>query len=135
MTDEVKARFGGHDLVFKLPREKLPLFENSVGKPAQLLLRNLSAGLSTVNDIATVLEASAPRGWGNRGGISIVGMNAALTRGLGAVPLSKVEQVLRDNPPMKYAVLAQGVLAAALHGLPINVAVFDENEEVDDDAA
>lgn len=132
LTNEVKARFGGHDLVFKLPREKLPLFENSVGRPAQVILRDLTNGFATVNDIITVLESSAPRGWGNRGGVAIVGLNAALTRGLGTAPPSKVEQVLRDNPPMRYSILAQGILAAALHGLPEDVATFDENE-VDDE--
>lgn len=133
-VDRVRAVFGGENLVFRLPRERLTMFEHFTGKSVALLHQQLTGGFATISDILSVLEASAPHGWGNRGSMNIAGFGAAgLMRGLSAGPASKVEQVLRDNPPMRYLILAQGVLTAALFGLPEEVAKFDESEEPTDE--
>ena len=132
-TNKVTAKFGGEDLTFELARSTLQTFEFVIGEPAQNLLERIGTRYVTVKDVRSVLEYAAPEGYGR----SLPDRHDAITlqmwkiRSELAGPSDTfVAQVLVDNPPMKYAVLARGILTAALHGLPEDAAHFDEDEEL-----
>jgi len=143
-VDRVTAKFGGREnLNFQIERELLPHFEIMIEEPAQHRLRRLVTGAATVNDIREVLEFAAPKGLGrdvprpdksSGGAHDILKMRLTLER-MRPVSETFVAKVLKESPPLKYAVLAQGVLAAALLGIPEEASHFDEDEEANEDAA
>ncbi len=136
-TDRVSAKFGGRDgLTFVIPRDAIPNFELIIGEPAQARLRRIAAGHATVKEIRQVVEYAAPKGMGKT--IPENAFDIEMLRTLDQVrgPASTfVGETFEQNPPLKYAVLAQGILAAALYGIPTGAAHFDEDEEDADDAA
>jgi hypothetical protein len=139
-VDHVTARFGGRDgLVFGIAREDIPMFETMINEPAQARLARISAGHARVNEIAEVIEYAAPKGLGKaipKAG-SADAMTVHMKKMLDAhrpAPKTLVSETFAANPPLKYAVLAQGILAAALYGLPEDAATFNEDEEADDAA-
>lgn len=151
-TDEVKARFGGRDLVFKIERTDMVAFERAINRPVIFILDQMNAGRWTAHDVEFILNWAAPEGLSTKpargdeldmfGPDSIAAMKEYLTRRQqaargekpGAPKLTFVEAVLAENGHGKYAVLAQAILGAALFGLPEDGASFSD-EEADDDAA
>lgn len=136
--DRVTAKFGGRELTFALERELIPYFELAIGEPAQVRLNKIISGFAKVREIIDVIECAAPKGLGTEisvGAASVfdVDMRRTLAQIRGH-PKTFVSDVLAKNPPLKYSVLAQGILAAALHGIPAEAAHFDEDEESDDAA-
>lgn len=136
--DRVTARFGGRDgLVFVVERETLPNFELAIGEPAQARLRRIASGHATVKEIRQVVEYAAPKGLGRA--IPEKSFDIEMLRTLEQVrkpARTFVGDTFEQNPPLKYAVLAQGILAAALYGIPVGADRFDEDEEdAADDAA
>lgn len=131
--DRVSAKFGGRKLEFCIPREKLSAFEALTNEPAQTRLAKLLSGSATINDIQEVLEYAAPEGFGRKlpegRNAAILHMRFDIERMSGRTKPNFVSTVFAEQPPMKYAVLAQGILAAALHGIPETAANFDEDEE------
>lgn len=131
----IKAKFGGRDLVFELDRSKLPEIEIMLGEPAQRRLARITAFMATVEEIREVLDYAAPAGLGREVPKRQEAMYREMTRTIEAIrgkPRTFIGDVLSSNPPLKYSVLAQGVLAAALHGLPPDAAEFNEDEESED---
>lgn len=138
-TDRVTAKFGGRELTFAIPRELLPFFELMIKEAAQVRLSKIIHGFATTAEIREVLEYAAPKGLGreipvDHGAAEMVRMRFQL-EALRPPKKTFVSETMAKNGPMKYAVLAQGILAAALHGLPESAAHFDEDEEADDNAA
>lgn len=138
-TDRVTAKFGGRDMTFVLERELLQFFEAAIGEAAQVRLSKIIHGFATTKEIREVVEYAAPEALGRKvpvsaGGVEVVKMRFALDA-IRPERRTWVAGVFDKNGPMKYAVLAQGILAAALHGLPESAAHFDEDEEADDAAA
>lgn len=135
-VDEVRARFGGRDLVFKIPRAHVSGFEAAIGEPAHLRMQRISVGRNNIGEIREVLEYAAPEGYGKRiPTTESAVMRASMWRSMDKSLLRTsakpnfVEQTLNMNPPARYAVLAQGIIAACLYGIPEDAATFDENEE------
>lgn len=133
-TDRVTAKFGGRDLVFALDRGDLQGFEVAIGEPAQIRLNRLLGSRATIKDIREVLEFAAPPGLGRKVPTDQAQLMAIeFTRNFDihkSRPKTFVSGVLASHPPLRYAVLAQGILAAALHGIPVSAATFDEDEEI-----
>jgi len=132
----VKARFGGAERVFKIPRDKLENFELAIGEPAQVRFRRLVTGTATAEQVREVLELSAPRGLGQKLPESKVeadtaAMWLALKRSAMAHVGSDsfVAKAIAQKPPARFGLLAQGVLAACLYGLPAEAAFFDEDDD------
>lgn len=139
--DHVSAHFGGQDMVFKIPRDRLEGFEAAIGQPAQSRLARIIANTASAAEIREVLEYAAPHGMGRGIPMTLAQITSA-TMWRGHDPSiikghrdSFVAKTLKANPPARYAVLAQGVIAACLYGLPASAASFDEREEASDDAA
>lgn len=132
-TDRVTAKFGGRELEFCIPREKLPAFEACMRQPAQRVLAEIIGGHANITLIQRVIEYAAPSGIGRTlpgaGDLSFHPMRMEIEAMSGRTKSNFVTEVFKTNPPMKYAVLAQGILAAALHGIPEDAARFDEDEE------
>ncbi len=134
-VDRVTAKFGGKDVIFAINRAELQGFEVAIGEPAQIRLNRLSSGRATIRDIREVLEYAAPPGYGRKIPTDHAQLMAIeLARSFNTHkkrPKTFVSDVLTSNPPLRYAVLAQGTLAAALHGIPETASHFDEDEEAD----
>lgn len=132
-VDRVTAKFGGRDITFVIERELIPFFEQAIGEPAQLRLNRIAAGQATVRDIMSVVSYAAPKGLGAQIPVgSTDAMMAQMRRTLDELkkpPKTFVSETFAKYPPLKYAVLAQGILAAALYGIPREAAHFDEDEE------
>lgn len=140
-ADAVTAHFGGRDLAFKLDRDNLPYIEDYLGEPLQVRWRKIMAGDARVAEVQEVVELAAPAGLGIKQPKDEMDVfRIKMTRMGGAIPRagrtrSWVGKVFADKPPARYAVLAQGIIAACLTGIPPEAAHFDEREEAADDAA
>lgn len=102
------------------------------GEPAQRRLARITAHMATIEEIREVLDYAAPARLGRSVPERKEAIHREMTRALEAIrgmPRTFVGDVLAANPPLKYSILAQGVLAAALHGLPPDAAEFNEDEE------
>lgn len=133
-TDRIAARFGGKDLTFSINRADLVRFEAAIEEPAQRRLDRIIGGFATISEIIEVIDYAGPPGYGRpipSGAVDIMRVRLHRQGRIGG-DQSFSARVLRENPPAKYAVLAQGILAAALHGLPEDAATFDENEADND---
>jgi hypothetical protein len=129
--DHVNARFGGRDLTFKLDRDKIPFIEDFLGEPLAVRWRKILAGDARVAEVQQVVELAAPSGLGIRQPANEIDV-FRIRPGMLRKP-TWVAKVFADNPPARYAVLAQAVIAAALTGIPIEAANFDESAEEGDD--
>lgn len=143
--DHIKARFGGRDLVFKIPRDHLAGFEAGIGEPAAIRFRRLVAGGASFQDVRKVLEYAAPAGLGRpipQNDMDVMReqlFNSAHPATFAPISdqASFVAKTLAANPPAKYALLAQVVIAACLYGVPEDAGGFDEDEveqEIDSNA-
>lgn len=133
-TDRVSAKFGGEALTFVIERGSLSSFEQAIDETAQNRLTRIAQGVASIKDIRQVLEFAAPEGRGRSLPLKSSDMlSLQLRRAMEEFRPPKenfVSKTLATNPPLKYAVLAQGILAAALHGIPVEAAHFDEDEEI-----
>ncbi|QIX20213.1 hypothetical protein [Agrobacterium pusense] len=134
-THKIEAKFGGQELVFELPRSDLDIVEAMIGETLNARLQRIVHGVASVADVTEILELAAPFGKGSpickRSDMGFIAMKRSL-RTLKPQAQTFVAKTLIEHGPMKYAVLAQGVIAAALFGVPEAAAKFDENEEADD---
>lgn len=134
-THQITAKFGGQDLVFELPRSDLDIVEAMIGETLNARFQRIVHGVASVSDVTEILEIAAPVGKGQnickRSEMSHIAIRKSLSQ-MKPRPQTFVAKTLIENGPMKYAVLAQGVIAAALFGVPAAAANFDENEESDD---
>ncbi|MBN9468989.1 MAG: hypothetical protein J0J10_09480 [Bosea sp.] len=141
-ADAVTAHFGGRDLIFKLDRDKIPYIEDHLGEPLQVRWRKIMAGTARVAEVQEVVELAAPAGLGiKQPKDDIEVFRIKMARMGGAIPQSGrtrtwVGKVFAENPPARYAVLAQGIIAACLTGIPPGPAAhFDEREKADEEPA
>jgi hypothetical protein len=134
-TDEIKARFGGRDLVFKIPRDQLEGFEIAIGEPAAVRFRRIVAGMASAEQVREVIEYAAPTGLGQPIPQSKIDADGARmirlmrSNSSAAAPRTFVSNALSSRPPARYALLAQAVIAACIYGLPAEAAVFDEDDD------
>ncbi len=152
-TDEVKARFGGRDLVFKIERFDLISFERAINRPVIALFEQFGAGRWTAHDVQFILNWSAPYGLAEKprrqDQIDVHSPNAVaamkeylatrqqIVRGEKPAekPATFVEATVQANGIGRYVSLAHAVLAAALYGIPEDAGQWsDEEEAVDDEA-
>ncbi|MCZ7977422.1 hypothetical protein O9X80_23255 [Agrobacterium salinitolerans] len=133
-THKIEAKFGGQELVFELPRSDLDIVEAMIDETLNARLQRIVHGVASVADVTEILEMAAPPGKGSpifkRSDMSHIAIKRSLAK-LKPLPQTFVAKTLIENGPMKYAVLAQGVIAAALFGVPESASTFDENEEAD----
>lgn len=110
-VDYINARFNGADVRFHLKRERLAAFEGLTGS-AFALMRRITGGTWTVEDIRTVLRFSYPNGFGQLSDNTPIG------------------RAIKKHGAATYAPLCAMVLTAALAGLPEASANFsDEDDE------
>ena len=129
--DHVTAHFGGRDLTFKLDRDRIPFIESFLGEPLQVRWRKIMEGVARTVEVMQVVELAAPSGLGinqPKDEIDVFRIRPIMRN-----HRSWVGKVFADKPPARYAILAQGIIAAALTGIPAEAAHFDEREEPADD--
>lgn len=132
-TDHVTARFGGRDLTFKLDRSKIPYIESFLGEPLQVRWRKIMEGVARTAEVQQVVELAAPNGLGIKQPKDEMDVFRIRVPMFSRGPSTWVGKVFADNPPARYSILAQGIIAAALTGIPAEAAHFDETEEPADD--
>ncbi|MFI5410148.1 hypothetical protein [Kaistia sp. UC242_56] len=132
MTGSVLATFGGQEMRFAIAREDLVALEMAIGLPAYTIFTKFAGGLWSVTDLCTVLNFAAmsasdkaPHRQTAAVGFNSYVLDRALGRGCGP---SRIDRVLLDNAPARYAALALKILEASLFGLAPDDAVFDEND-------
>lgn len=138
-VDFVTAHFGGRDLTFKLDRDRIPYIEDYIGEPLQVRWRKIIAGTARVAEVQEIIELAAPAGLGIKQPKDDLDVFRVKMTRMGGAPKPArdrtwVGKVFADRPPARYAVLAQGIIAACLTGIPPEAAHFDEREEADDAA-
>lgn len=129
--DHVTAHFGGRDLTFKLDRDRIPFIESFLGEPLQVRWRKIMEGVARTAEVMQVVELAAPSGLGinqPKDEIDVFRIRPIMRK-----HRSWVGKVFADKPPARCAILAQGIIAAALTGIPAEAAHFDEREEPADD--
>lgn len=131
--DHVNARFGGRDLTFKLDRDKIPFIEDFLGEPLAVRWRKILAGDARVAEVQQVVELAAPAGLGIKQPADAVDVFRIRPSMMLKGQRTWVAKVFADKPPARYAILAQGIIAAALTGIPAEAAHFDERDEADAD--
>lgn len=137
-VDRVNAQFGGRDVVFRIDREAIDVFEAFVGVGAFELFKRLAGGEWRIADVKDVLRfalLSKTRIDHLRTMIAmpVSASYGQLAQGSPLLRLSvgdneQVNDVLARNPVAPYAMLAQGILAAVLFGLEEEEALFRESE-------
>lgn len=128
-TDAITARFNGHDVTFRIPRDYLPHFEAAHGS-AYALYRKIVAGAWSVAEIAAVLrfasgellptKSEAPEHFAMR---ARLGEAARGEKGGDAVA-----SAFAARGPATYAPLAAAVLMAALMGVDEAEARFSDED-------
>lgn len=131
--DRVTAHFGGRDLTFKLDRDRIPYIESFLGEPLQVRWRKIMEGVARTAEVMQVVELAAPSGLGIKQPKDEMDVFRIRTPMFSRGPSTWVGKVFADKPPARYAILAQGIIAAALTGIPAEAAHFDEREEPADD--
>lgn len=132
-VDYVTAKFGGRDLRFKLDRDKIPYIEDYLGEPLQVRWRKIMAGDARVAEVQQIVELAAPSGLGIKQPADAVDVFRIRPSMMLKGQRTWVAKVFADKPPARYAILAQGIIAAALTGIPEGAAHFSEDEEQADD--
>jgi len=133
MTGSVVATFGGQETRFAIAREDLAAFEMAIGLPAYTIFTKFAGGLWSVTDLRTVLNFAAmsstekaPHRATAQAGFNSYLLDLNLRRGCGP---SRVDRVLLDNAPARYAPLALKILEASLFGLDPVDAIFNEGDQ------
>lgn len=129
--DHVTAHFGGRDLTFKLDRERIPYIEEYLGEALQVRWRKIMSGDARQIEVMQIVELAAPAGLGVKqpaSDIDVFRLKLTMLR-----KPTWVAKVFAENPPARYAVLAQGIIAACLTGIPPDAAHFDERATDDDE--
>lgn len=133
LVNHIDAKFGGDYIRFDL-RDELVALEHSLNGGAYACLNRLVGGQWVLRDVQLVLSAAIPErhsGINPRSSVaSIRRMNRSM-KSLG-LPMQVFDSpfvldVLKKNPPARYAVLAMKIVEAALFGIAEDQASFDEN--------
>lgn len=134
LVNYIDAKFGREYIRFDL-RDELVALEHSLASGAYACLNRLVSGEWVLRDVQLVLSAAIPE---RHSGIDPRSAEAGFRRvsrsmkSLG-MPLRVLDspfvlEVLKKNPPARYAVLAMKIVEAALFGIAEEQAFFDENE-------
>lgn len=131
--DQVAAKFGGKQMIFKINRQDLPAFEAYNGIPAYDLFTRITAGRWTIENIKSVLKfASLPEKKLRELRQYSTTFKLMQTHQYGSLDSffkengSHVNATFARNPPAQYAALAQSILAAVLFGIGAEDATFEE---------
>lgn len=134
LVNHIDAKFGGEYIRFDL-RDEMVALEVSLAGGAYACLNRLVSGEWVLRDVQLVLSAAIPE---RHSGINPRSPEASIRRmnrsmkslgfASGVFDSPFVLEVLKKNPPARYAVLAMKIVEAALFGIAEDQASFDENE-------
>ncbi|MEX0406905.1 GTA-gp10 family protein [Aquibium sp. LZ166] len=125
LIDHVKARFGGKDVTFKIPRADLEAFESYTGQNSFALFTSLAGKTWGLGDVSRVLKFAMANA-SERRLYRTLALTGAPAARLDGIKNNLVDKTLAANAPGDYVPLCVSIIGASLFGLDPEEASFSD---------